>query len=29
MDPNWLTFGAVILGLVVAAVFIYKKGRQT
>ncbi len=28
MDPNWLTFSGVILGLVVAAVFVYKKGKQ-
>jgi hypothetical protein len=25
MDANWLTFGAAILGLVVAAVIVYKK----
>lgn len=29
MDANWLTFGGVILGLVVAAVVVYKKGQQT
>ena len=28
MDANWLTFGAVILGLAVAAVIVYKKGQQ-
>ncbi len=28
MDANWLTFGAAILGLVIAAVFVYKKGQQ-
>ncbi|MDI3463914.1 MAG: hypothetical protein OJF50_002735 [Nitrospira sp.] len=28
MDANWLTFGAVILGLVVAAAFVYKKKGQ-
>lgn len=25
MDANWLTFGAAILGVVVAAVLVYKK----
>lgn len=29
MDANWLTFGAIILGLMVAAVFVYKKGQQS
>lgn len=29
MDANWLTFGAAILGLVVAAVVVYKKGQQS
>ena len=28
MDANWLTFGAAIVGLVVAAVVVYKKGQQ-
>jgi hypothetical protein len=28
MDANWLTFGAAILGLVVAAAVVYKKGQQ-
>lgn len=28
MDANWLTFGGVILGLVVASVFVYKKGQE-
>jgi hypothetical protein len=28
MDANWLTFGATILGLVVAAVIVYKKGQH-
>jgi hypothetical protein len=28
MDANWLTFGAAILGLVVAAAFVYKKDQQ-
>ncbi len=28
MDANWLTFGAAILGLVIAAVFVYKKSQQ-
>ncbi len=27
-DANWLTFGGVILVLVVTAVVIYKKGQQ-
>lgn len=27
MGANLLTFGAVILGLVVAAAFVYKKGQ--
>jgi len=27
VDANWLIFGAVILGLVGAAIFVYKKGR--
>ena len=27
MDANLLTFGAVILGLVVAAAFVYRKGQ--
>ncbi len=29
MDANWLIFGGTILGLVVAAVFVYKKGQQS
>ena len=28
MDTNLLTFAGVILGLVIAAVVIYKKGQQ-
>jgi hypothetical protein len=28
MDANWLTFGAAILRLVVAAVIVYKKGQH-
>ncbi len=28
MDAHWLTFGAAIIGLVVAAVVVYKKGQQ-
>lgn len=28
MDPNWLIFGAAILGVVVAAVVIYKKDQK-
>ncbi len=27
MDANWLIFGGVILGLVIAAVVVYKKGQ--
>jgi LPXTG-motif cell wall-anchored protein len=27
MDTNWLIFGGVILGLVGAAFFVYKKGQ--
>jgi hypothetical protein len=29
MDANWLVFGAAILGLVVAAVVVYKKDQQS
>ena len=29
MDANWLTFGAAILGLLVTAVYIYKKDQQS
>lgn len=29
MDADWLTFGAAILGLLVTAVFIYRKDRQS
>jgi hypothetical protein len=28
MDPNWLIFGAAILGVEVAAVVVYKKDQQ-
>jgi hypothetical protein len=29
MDANWLVFGAAILGLVVAAVVVYKKDQKS
>lgn len=29
MDVNWMTFGVAILGLLVTAVFIYRKDQQS
>jgi LPXTG-motif cell wall-anchored protein len=28
MDANWLIFGGLLLGLVGAAIFVYKKGHR-
>lgn len=28
MDANWLIFGAVILGVVVTAIVVYRKDQQ-